>query len=63
MRLISSRLSAFILVVALSIGVASPAFALPREGRERDNPIVRVIKQLLHKFGITPLEEAGVPHP
>jgi hypothetical protein len=60
-----SKFAVAVLVVALTTGiVAPPAFALPREGRERDNPIVRVIKLLLHKFGVgSNSDELAVPKP
>lgn len=65
MRKISSSISAAVLVVFLSTTViATPAFAMPREGGpRRDDPIVRVVKQILKKLGITPNEEPAVPHP
>ena len=64
MRLVSFKLLPIAaLVLVLSVGAAPSASAMQREGPRRDDPIVRIIKQLLHKFGITTLEEAGVPHP
>lgn len=66
MRTTSSKLSAAILVFVLSSGlVAAPASALQREGGpRRDDPIVRVIKQLLKHFGISTLaDELTQPKP
>lgn len=64
MRSTSSRLSAALLIVLLSTGLlAAPAFSMEREGPRRENPIIRVVKQLLKRFGITPNEEPSVPHP
>jgi len=65
MRRTTSKVSAFVLVVLLSTGLlATPASAMQREGPRRDDPIVRVIKQLLKRFGIsTNADELSVPRP
>ncbi|MGH7484504.1 MAG: hypothetical protein ACREMY_02725 [bacterium] len=62
-----TRFKAATVVLALALStiiVAPPAFSMQREGPPgRDNPIVRVIKQLLHRFGVLPTEDIAVPHP
>jgi hypothetical protein len=65
MRTTSSRLSVFALVLVLTTAAAAPAFAMQREGPGGgDNPIVRIVKQLMRKFGIMPNDEQpSVPHP
>jgi hypothetical protein len=66
MRTTSSKLSAAVLVVVLSSGLIAPlASAMPRDGGpRRDEPIVRIIKQLLKHFGIgTNADELSVPRP
>lgn len=64
MRRTSSTISVAVLVAVLSAGlIAAPASAMQREGPRRDDPIVRIVKQLLKKFGIIPNEEPAVPHP
>jgi hypothetical protein len=64
MRRTSSKVSAAVLVVILSTAVLSvPVFGMEREGPRRDDPIVKIIKRLLKKFGIVPDEELGVPKP
>jgi hypothetical protein len=64
MRKTSSALIAAVLALVLSGVVVAPAFAADREGPRRDDPIVRVIKRLLHKFGIIATDEQpSVPHP
>jgi len=66
MRTTSSKLSAAVLVFILTFGlIAAPASAMPRDGGpRRDDPIVRVIKQLLKHFGISTLaDELGQPKP
>jgi hypothetical protein len=65
MRSTSSKLSAALLAVLLSTGLlAAPAFAMQREGPPRDNPVVRVIKQLMKRLSIiTNDEQPGIPHP
>ena len=64
MRRTTSPLSAIALVVVLSTApFAVSARAIQREGPGRDDPIVRVIKQLLKKLGAIALGEPGVPHP
>jgi hypothetical protein len=65
MRSTSSKVSAALLTVLLSTALlAAPAFAIQREGPPRDNPITRVIKQLMKRFGIISTDEQpGIPHP
>lgn len=64
MRRTSSIVSAAVVAVVLSTAlIAVPAFAMEREGPRRDDPVVRLVKQILKKLGIMPNEEAGVPHP
>lgn len=64
MRTKSSKLSAAFLLLALStMALAAPAFALERDGTRRDAPIIRVIKQLLRRFGVTPNDELITPRP
>ncbi len=58
-----SRLAALFLAVTLSGILAAPVFAMQREGPRRDDPIVRIIKRLLHKFGIVTNEDIAVPKP
>jgi hypothetical protein len=66
MRTSLSKVSAAVLVVILATGaLAVPASAMTRDGGV-DGPIVRVIKQLLHKLHlIAPQgdEQPAVPHP
>lgn len=57
-----SKLAALILTLVLSGILAPPVFAM-REGPRRDDPIVRIIKRLLHRFGIAPTEDIAVPKP
>jgi hypothetical protein len=64
MRSTFSKLSAALLVVLLSTGLfAVPAFSMQREGPPRDNPITRIVKQLLKRFVIIVTEEPSIPHP
>jgi hypothetical protein len=64
MRPTFSKLSAALLAILLSTGLlAAPAFSMQREGPPRDNPITRVVKQLLKRFGIISTEEPSIPHP
>jgi hypothetical protein len=65
MRKTSSKLTAAVLAAVLSIAVIGlPAFGMEREGPRNQNPIVRVVKHFLKKFGvITNDEQPGVPHP
>jgi hypothetical protein len=64
MRSTSSKLSAALLAVLLSTGLlAVPAFSMQREGPPRDNPITRLVKQLLKRLTIIGNEEPSIPHP
>jgi hypothetical protein len=64
MRKTSSALAAAVLALVVSAGIVAPAFAADREGPRRDDPIVRVIKRLLHKLGVIANDEQpSVPHP
>jgi len=64
MRTKSSKLSAAVLLLVLStMALAAPALALDRDGARRDAPIIRVLKQLLRRFGLSPNDELGTPRP
>jgi hypothetical protein len=65
MRSSSRKLSAALIALVVSTGVlADPVLAMDREGtpRGRENPIVRVIRQVKH-FIAGALEEISIPHP
>ena len=64
MRSSFTKFSAALLVLVLSTGVlAASTFAMDREDprRDRENPIVRVLKQL--HFIVTTFDQISVPKP
>ena len=65
MRTKAAKLSAVFLVLVLSTApFAAPALARDRDGSRRDSPLVRVMKQILRRFGIAPNgDELSVPRP
>ena len=64
MRTKSTKLSAVVLFLVLSTtALAAPALAFDRDGARRDAPIIRIIKQLLRRFGLAPNDELSIPRP
>lgn len=66
MKELYRRGAAAVLATALSLTIASGAFAGPRDGRDRDDPrvpdrVVRFIKKIQKIFHITALDDLSVP--
>lgn len=59
----SSKLVIVILLFVSSTVLATPVFALDRDGGRRDAPIIRFMKHWLGRLGVMPSDELGPPRP